>query len=235
MKCYTILIKALYDQPFSIDSISTLNYLASLADDYDALPRISRAISASPLFDDPYFHAQMPRRCLELLKTSRILRDEVLFRDCIILATGPLRKPLYLNLDDPILYAVAERAYGKIARKIDELFEYGSDAGVWYPRHKLFERLNAEIKDKGKDAVDIGWLINGSYDSVPVLFRKLLRQYGPKLPKNFKMLLEALFVSNLVLDGSGCIPGDPGIFQDWILCTEVSDEELPWDVHEKEW
>ncbi|EPE24702.1 hypothetical protein GLAREA_08555 [Glarea lozoyensis ATCC 20868] len=201
---YTLLMDALHDRPLFIDSVPTLNYLVNLAHDYGALPRVSKAVSASSLFDEVQFHAEIPNR------------------------------PLYLDLDDPVLHAVADKAYRKIVRKVDELFQYGSDLEARDPRYRLFERLNAEMKNAA-GSIEPGGLKDGSNLCLPVTFRRVLRWYGQGLPEDCRSLLEALFVTNLVLDGSGYISGDPGLFQDTFLCAEVSDGELPWDIHEKDW
>ncbi len=83
--------------------------------------------------------------------------------------------------------------------------------------HGETERLNDKISE---------WRQYQDGVSLPVYFRKV-HSMG---------LIDAskLLTNNLVLHGRDYLAGE-GDYQDWFLCAEISDEDLPWDITQTEW
>jgi hypothetical protein len=212
IRLFTNYLNALYDKPVQLFFASDVYALVLFAKKTGALPMVSKAVKAvSGVFDDPRFLQEIPHRCLQLLETAVGLRDEVLFRECIIYATASHDKPDFYTLEDPVLKEVARKAYQGIIDKVANLQRRRSHYGK---NLSLFQKIDRQLREEG---------VKG----LPMIYRAIQQRFWHELPDEFKTRLEALLNSKLQLDRRGVKSGE-GLFQGCFLCAEVSDDDLPW-------
>jgi hypothetical protein len=213
---------------FAVDYVCDLT---SSAERKGALPRISEAIHSSSIFNHLHFRKSIRRNCVRLLDVTFKLRSELLFRECIIHATGPWKQPQYLTLKNAELHAVAQKAYQRLVERVLELGErFRSESH----ENVLAEAVRSKLTNEGveeiySEACDFNTMC------MPTYFRNVQKYCAQMLSGEAKALLESLLASKLQLGHSRDKPGEPGIFQHTFLCAEVSDEDLPRDVSKRDW
>lgn len=69
---------------------------------------------------------------------------------------------------------------------------------------------------------------------LPEYYRKLYTYLGRGIPDSYEPLLKPLVKNNLCLDRSGEVSGQ-GSYAQYFLCADISDEDLPWNVHQDDW
>ena len=57
---------------------------------------------------------------LEVLPVAAKLRNELLFRECLIFLLGPYNRPEYTDIDDPKLRKVGEHAFTKLSARLGQ-------------------------------------------------------------------------------------------------------------------
>ena len=215
----------MYGRPAEIWCYVQFESVVKLAHFYGALPSMSQALSAGTIFDYRPFIENIPQQWVQLFVMAVLLRDQVLFRECIIHSTRPWTNPRYRTLRDPILKEIAQKAYLGIVERVTRV-RILIGAGVvvkGIDQTVLLRDFCTSQKAEGIRVV------------TPMMYRHLLTQSGDDLPGDLKGHLEKLLCSKLTFYGGDDVAGGHGSFHNSFLCAEVADEDLPWDLNEKEW
>jgi hypothetical protein len=228
----------MYSVPFTIKSAAHLCLATRLADYYCALPILAHSHGvASAYLTSPTFLKDIRGQCLELLPVALKLRNAVLYKDCMSFAMGPWSSPKYNSLEDKKLKQYGALAHHKIICKVLEVERLIKItlAGKQYPyNHDAYARsFNTEYSS----AVNLAYTYNEQNSGVlkiPLLFRSLHSSSTTGPMNAIKASIAPLFKNNLSPPFNqmyaGIIP-----FDDVFFCLELDDEDLPWNISEREW
>jgi hypothetical protein len=232
---FTSFLCALLSRPYSIGSIAELERLTRLADFYCALPAFSNSLSTA-LLKSPDLASAIPANALKLLPTTVMLRNELLFKECLIHALGPWTNPQYLQLTDPKLKQTASRAFGNLSAKIV----------------KVEGKLLAATKSIPRNPYDLSWgknictfitdNVSACYDwsngalNLPHFYRQIHTRACSENVTLLKDMLSPILKNNLILDRSdGSAGNGDGQYKGFFLCIEIDDADLPWDHTQLDW
>lgn len=174
---------------------------------------------------------------MELLPIAATLKNKPLFKECLVHLTGPWSNPLWMQVKNPELRAIAERAHGKVLAEVgrfqQSLFGIASqmEKEEWIEFSAKIGALACEcmVKDSKK----------GKCVLMPLYYRRLYDLHGKSgVPLALSRRLVGLMKNNLCLDRSGIGAGQRDQVktvvgnEDWFLCAEIEDCDLPWVVEE---
>ncbi|TVY47964.1 hypothetical protein LOCC1_G002625, partial [Lachnellula occidentalis] len=236
ISAFTIVIQAIYNWRFIIQSPAQLCLATELADYYCTLPSLSKslyvAFGRSPEFCDGILN-----NAIELLEAAVKLRNEVLYRECMTLLMGPWSKPKYLMIKDKKLKQLAALAHHSICCRVlssqNDLMEDvvgDNDEVVKIYREREREASAKTMYEKPNQSPRL---------RLPRLYRQLVD--GP-----FGGNYERLLTNNLALfpaagqehAGPFMFKAQPGVggywCEDYFLCLKIKDDELPWDVNQQD-
>jgi hypothetical protein len=91
--------------------------MTELADYYCSLPILSIGLSAA-LHRSRGLCQEIYSSPTEFLTISKKLRNDVLFKDALILSLGPFHEPRYSLLGDPELQEIAEKVYNDLCVRV---------------------------------------------------------------------------------------------------------------------
>lgn len=154
----------------------------------------------------------MVANCSELIEIAAKLRCAPLYRDCLILCMGPYNKPRYGEIKSIPLQHLALAEFRRIIGHMRSAREAQETARTRNPRGSKKTMTSPFIPEGYREAAlycstSGHWFAEERIRDIVWLGR-----------------------NNLVL-----VPEKVHLLRDCFLCTEVSDEDLPWDVGEKEW
>ncbi|CCD52102.1 hypothetical protein BofuT4_P082610.1 [Botrytis cinerea T4] len=208
------LLCAIHSKRYKIETADELERLTRLADYHCALPVVSATLTGA------------------LFKSTRKLRNGVLFRECLIHTVGR-----WDFLPDPEKEMIKEdqELYKLVRIKLSFLYETLSKSQIALFRALVEEEITLhKIAQYASPRTLIGeylpmyralWDENPFYSLSPNEETKDLGDFMPDLLKN-----------NLTLGCTGEIPGrKDSVFEHTFLCTEVEDDEFPWDMEEMDW
>jgi hypothetical protein len=114
-----IFLRALYGWKFTIKSVEQLDRIVEFADYYRALPGFSSALDGAFFKSTALIEAihVMPHR---LIKVAVQLRNEVLYRDCLIQCMGPWNEPKWHLIEDEKLEKLALEAHRRLGGLIHD-------------------------------------------------------------------------------------------------------------------
>lgn len=218
----------MYYKDYTINNVDELERLVEAADYYCCLPIISRTLDGVMLrsiFFEDYGIEDNKITCLEL---GAKLRNKKLFTEALIYlagywATWPMYYETYVT--DEKLKRIIHNAHNAVAAKIARILE-----AIHFDANKI----STKVKDS-----------EGNKYEVPHYLRLLYEQNKTKLEENaeneenadatdLKTLFESVLKSNLILNNKGCRSGE-GDHEDYLFSAELDDEELPWDINERDW
>jgi hypothetical protein len=107
---------ALFQRQYQITDASELSALTNMARYYTALPAVAPSVYAAVL-NRPTFPTSMIKDPAWVLTLAKTLRNNLLFKDSLILVLGPWSNPNYLNLSDPDLVRIGEAAHQVVCKK----------------------------------------------------------------------------------------------------------------------
>ncbi|KAF7872696.1 uncharacterized protein EAF02_008767 [Botrytis sinoallii] len=221
---------AMYSSPYTIRDIEELSTLTRIADFYCALPIISATLT-SAFIDSPIFSKrqveepiactkdQLAEDCDSMIFIAQKLRNSVLFRECLIHIVANWKDTKISKLSQ--LYELTIRSQHalwvaaivtQLSPGVPELTKVLADAEK---DHTSFERESKKAVTFWKN-----------------LSAKLAQVGGAACFLQSK--LEPLLANNLVLDRTSDGPGE-GCYKHCFLCTEIADNELPWDTTAVDW
>ncbi|KAM0143542.1 hypothetical protein ACHAO1_000643 [Botrytis cinerea] len=237
------LLCAIHSKRYKIETADELERLTRLADYHCALPVVSATLTGalfkSSMFEiSPMISIYDPQECeihdnsVSLLLLARKLRNGVLFRECLIHTVGR-----WDFLPDPEKEMIKEdqELYKLVRIKLSFLYETLSKSQIALFRALVEEKITLhKIAQYASPRTLIGeylpmyralWDENPFYSLSQNEETKDLGDFMPDLLKN-----------NLTLGCTGEIPGrKDSVFEHTFLCTEVEDDEFPWDMEEMDW
>jgi hypothetical protein len=229
------LLLAFYNRPFQITDLAELICMTKLADYYCSLPVLSSALCTAILRSDGLCHkiCTVPT---EFLSIANKLRNDVLFKEALILSLGPFHRPQYLLLSDVELKVIAENAYNCLSSQVLKAQSLIVGFSVFY----------SGLAQTCQNFTKMSLLSGQKKPCWPQYFRNL--ESSPSVPlqiqgglssenerSEFNVALGALMKNQLQFDKSGAQSGRPGRFKEYFLCSEIGDEVLPWDPEEVDW
>jgi hypothetical protein len=225
------LLFAFYNRPFQIIDLAELICMTKLADYYCSLPVLSSALCAAILCSDGLCH-QIDAMPTEFLSISKKLRNDVLFKEALILSLGPFHQLKYLLLSDMKLKVIAENVHNCLSSQV--LKAQGLVVG--------FSQYSPEFAETCETYMRTALLVGQKKPCWPQYFRYLkstpnlaLTIQGSENEKSeYTVALGALMKNRLQFDNSGAQSGR-GKFKEYFLCSEIGDEVLPWDPEEVDW
>ncbi|ESZ92598.1 hypothetical protein SBOR_7015 [Sclerotinia borealis F-4128] len=242
IECFRKLLCAIHTKSYTIQDTDQLSRLTRLADYYCALPVVSGTLTGallrSPMFTilksgkkDAGCECQKEARTLLVL--TRKLRHQLLFKECLIHTvtswdndTTPPEDPIK---QDKELHNLVMLKLGALYASIAK-----AQQGI----------LAAAFRDCdvtcGLSIGDADFDLNDVTHSVR-FFRKFnCTVSDPEHYPNFDdanttNTIISLLKNNLTLDWTGDEPGEEGIYKRSFLCTDIEDDEYPWDLEEIDW
>ncbi|TGO15335.1 hypothetical protein BTUL_0041g00190 [Botrytis tulipae] len=237
------LLCAIHSKKYRIETADELKRLTCLADYYCALPVVSGTLTGA-LFRSSMFEASAPEygapvdcechdESVSLLLVARKLRHGLLFRECLIHTVGRWDSLSDIEKrqieEDPKLYTLVQIKL----KVLYELLAKTQGKLLWTVFQGKFNVLKTAV-GRSYPTPSIG----GSVSMYKALSEE--RSFYDLIKKVETMglahLMFSLLKNNLAL---GCSRQDPGkvggIFEKTFLCTEIEDNELPWDSEEIDW
>ncbi|KAF7925685.1 uncharacterized protein EAE98_006910 [Botrytis deweyae] len=215
-----------------------LKRLTRLADYYCALPVVSATLTGalfkSSMFDGIgpcYFSraCECHDDCVSLLVLARKLRHGVLFRECLIYTVGK-----WDSLPDPEKDIIKEdqELYKLVQAKLSVLYELlakTQGALLWAICEKTID-LNKIVEcNHSKGSIGATICMYEAIFDEPSL-QDLFSGGGGELGELISSLLKKNIALGCTYEQSG-----HGIFENIYLCTEIEDDEFPWDLEEIDW
>ncbi|KAL2070505.1 hypothetical protein VTL71DRAFT_13531 [Oculimacula yallundae] len=232
VQCFTHLLCAFYSQPYYLDTPDELRITARLADFYCALPVLSATLTAAfmkgKLFGENGLIFMQESR--DLIKLAKKLRNPALFRECFVHQVGQYERDSHIK--DREIKKLIVREYNKTCDRIMRT------------QTKLILPISTNLIDIKRDMAEF-LRCNVDPTRSPRLFRTLKWQVDSSSmiyegPASYQLLRELsdalcqLMVNNLRLDRSGFGLGKSGE-DDYFLCAQINDDEMPWDSTETDW
>ena len=227
----------MYDDKVELKTIKQLSRMTRIADFYCALPVLSRALYKSFHETDGLLtlptsgYANICEQQVEAVKLAKTLRNGVLFRDALILLVSQwtevasrLKKEIYDT--DRALYIAINTARMRVAEQVARA---SFELQLACHRSEDIQKTMSQAKEVHFDTLSCSCHINSA-----CYFRHLLKTTSADdlCEDGFSALAFAvteLLACHLVLRG------EPDENIQSFLCGGVDDDELPWDVNEKEW
>jgi hypothetical protein len=227
---------AFYNQTFSLESCNQLATMTSFARFYMALPVLSNSLSTALLHKDS--------RCMvesimcneaKMISIAAELRHQVLFRDAVVLAVGYWRVDIYKLCSQlkntkicKLVRNTHNALWAQIGRFQTSLLELDFPEITWQEMKDIAGRSCArfEIDEHGYD---------GSSLCLPLYYHNLykIEASDEHLTEVLRTLIEPLLVNELIL------PVSEQRAELWrsnyLLCSTIEDDDLPWDTTETDW
>lgn len=228
------LLCAIYAQPYTISNTSELIKVTGFADYYRALPILSRTLDGA-LVNSKQINWYIAQDSAMLLETAAKLRNALLFRECLVWVVSPWskREDLRRKTSDAKLQKCIITAHRHVGKKVADLQHAITSFMAMYSAHKEFKYI-APLHVL-RDFIERSTMACYDTSSTSVF-----------LPKYFRLLSESGYfrwisnplnevcVNKLVLSRKTIMASDEG-WKDNLFCAEIADEDLQWDIHEKEW
>jgi len=227
ISAFNILLRVIYSWPVIFETAAQLCHATKLADYYCALPMLSVALNAA-FCESAHFRCEILEYPVELLNASVKLRNKVLYKECMILLMGPWHSPRYKNIQDNKLKQLAVNAHHCICCKILDAQKILVEGTAVAPYLEVYRNVEAQVLAKNM------WENQGAGLRVPQLYRDVLNSLVATRSHYEISIIGPLLKNELVLYPSMSMPGE-GWCKDYFLCLELTDEDLPWDINEREW
>lgn len=213
-----------------------------LADYYRALPAFSTALDGAFL-RSPMLVEAIHRIPHQLIKIAVQLRNEVLYRECLIQCMGPYGLPKYVMIQNASLRKIGEDAYCLLGRMVlDTQYKLLNNMGVLLRQTPNDQRaINFQTLERQLAAHCTGFVPGAGAPigipgmlMLPWFYRELYAAANGTVPAGFKAVIQPLMRNNLALDPKAERAGE-GKYGDHFLCLEIEDEDLPWNTEETDW
>ncbi|KAI9642862.1 hypothetical protein NHQ30_008596 [Ciborinia camelliae] len=213
------MIDCMYGKSFILTDTLHLASIVKVADFYRALPVVSRTLDGV-LVNSPLLIEQIPDHAGPLLKIAYQLRNQLLYRECMVHVAGRYGYERLVPEADMQLSMRIIVAYAGVEDKLDKA-------------HRSILRVSGrQVKSGNCGMSQKLQSLSATYKTLPQHYRTLYEDVG--WGSEFQPLLSVAMRNNLILDRSKVGAGQ-GKFKEYFLCAEVTDEELPWDQEEEDW
>ncbi|EPE24746.1 hypothetical protein GLAREA_08599 [Glarea lozoyensis ATCC 20868] len=201
------IMRAIHGLPYNIKGWADIECLTDLADYYGALRSVSAGLGSATL-TVPNLFESLKKEAFKVLPLAIKLRNENLFRDCVIWCMGPYDNPQRRKIKDENLRAVVK----KISERLDErVREVEARITEYFPKtgRKVSRSYPSYFLDKSESmAYEIG---KGEHSAV----------FGDIL-KNSLILQPELEAGDYEADN-------------YFLNVKLTAEDIPWDTKEVDW
>jgi hypothetical protein len=245
IEAFQKLLCAMYNRPYTINSPEELEKITSLADFYCALPILSATLVSgllgSPMLGPSFDFDELNAFALaapDLIFAAQKLRNPVFFRECFIhvvgqwqdLLTTSQRERLEENSD---IFRLIMKEFSEVCKSVIEADHH---LMIALARHEIslgaqvaiLENFDYGIKNpKFYKAVQQIWDLQEVEDADDDAF-------GTENMSELEDKLRIILQNELVLDNSGCGPGEGG-YESYVLCATIRDEDMPWDATQIDW
>ncbi|TGO67895.1 hypothetical protein BELL_0863g00030 [Botrytis elliptica] len=241
------LLCAMYSSPYTIRDVEELSTLTRIADFYCALPIVSATLT-SAFLDSSIFSKrqveepnactkdQLAEDCDSMIFIAQKLRNSVLFRECLIHIVANWKDTknfkFHRTRNDDTICCLIES-------ELSQLYELTimSQHTLWVAAIVTqlspgAPELTKVLADAEKDHISFEREPKKAVTFWKNLSAKLAQVGGAACFLQSK--LEPLLASSLVLDRTNDGPGE-GCYKHCFLCTEIADNELPWDTTPADW
>ncbi len=219
------LLRAMYNRPYTIDNVKSLQTIFQLADFYCALPVLSAGLTGA-LISGKMFSAsgnetssiydKFAEESEGLIVIAKKLRHKLLFEECFVHVVSRWEGNKKTFIEHPDIRLLVDNAYGQLCRKVT--------------------LIHSQIMASSKyfDGLLGGAHAEPTYNAI--FFRSILERIGGNPSawnperRELKLKLDEILISELVLDRTS-IQAGKGTFQ-YLLCTKIAEEDLPWDLKE---
>ncbi|TVY44769.1 hypothetical protein LSUB1_G000600 [Lachnellula subtilissima] len=216
ISAFTIVIQAIYNWRFIIRSPAQLCVATKMADYHCTLPSLSKSLYVA-------------------FGRSREFCDSPL-PGMYDIADGPVEQPKYLMIKDKKLKQLAALAHHSICRQVlstqqhlsQEIVKLDPEYTMIYQKQELGIMV-ANISGNSGEVPSI---------RLPSLYRQLVdgalgNELEGLLQNNLALYPAAIGLISISFTDK---PGDWNTWcDDYFLCLEIEDDELPWDVNEQDW
>ncbi|KAG4428675.1 hypothetical protein IFR05_015840 [Cadophora sp. M221] len=212
------LLSAVHGEPYKLVSISELGSLTDMADHYCALSALSRSV-LPPLLES-LFNIQI--NTVTLIDIAVKLRHEILFREAAVFLAGDWLTNRY------------EEAIAKLnGRHKKAVVAARSATGLM-----VADRLQFLLRSRRRSSIVSKQLVRLEQCSDANIVSFFGRIYNgcdedDKDEEAVKRSLGDLMINNLRLHKPPGSPGE-GYYENCFLCSEIADEDLPWDRTQKD-
>ncbi|KAH6711303.1 hypothetical protein BKA61DRAFT_577762 [Leptodontidium sp. MPI-SDFR-AT-0119] len=224
---------AIYNRPYAVESTVELQTLANHGDYYMAMPAVSATVFAA-VRKSGSFVRTLPGSASKVIVIAAKMRNEELFRECLVYLINPWVSPRYTSLEDPAILHSAKLAYNQLCARVSKAQEALVLVANAHPVRVMdgatWEHAVGGLLFRGAS----GFIINGRI-LLPKFFRTIyaaITANGHPQAREIENILKPLFKNNLMLTGAHAIAGED-VYQDSFLCVEIEDVDLPWDVTEE--
>jgi hypothetical protein len=224
--CFQKLLCAIYGRPYQLESADELVTMTDMARYYQALPVVSPTVYAATLKTPDFYLSIMKNPC-SALTSAKTLRNDLLFKDSLLLCLGPWSKPAFLKLSDPELIKISAAAHTRICAKVVKAQPLLLMANV---RHRPIEPwghynvkdVTVQYQELGVKLLKLAESCKEGYGNDRVLLPTYYRKYSQvvlnsdSLVSEIREVIAPLLVNKLKM-ASGLFAGD-GEFKDHFLC-----------------
>lgn len=224
-------MSAIYNEPYLVRG-SEFVKMIKFADYYRCLRIVSRTIGEN-FYKNANFAVALIDHSADFIEGAVKLRNETLFRDCLILQQSPWTDPQFHYLKDVKL----SKAAAVVRRRIKEVI---GDLSI-----DIMHILNTMKQDDPATHSEMWYFMQeAAARSVDDKKRFCAPKYY-RLLQNFKakndiqpfediIKMEHALTDNNMVMNRYCESGSES-WEDCFFCGEVREEDLPWDITEEDW
>jgi hypothetical protein len=231
ISAFDMILRAIYNWRIIIDTPEQLCLVTQLADYYCALPILSSSLYAA--FGRSFcFCSEIRGFEIELLGAAVKLRNDALYKECMVLLMGPWKSPKLGDIEDKELKQLASLAHHKICKDVLQV------------RTEILQALHVEsLPQKARQYRELEAKVteehlyhNNGAILLPALCREMFDKLEGKGLDRYRNLFGSLLGTELRLHEPSGVAGDSGAWsEDRFLCLKARDEDLPWDINERDW
>lgn len=183
---------------------------------------------------------------LSVMEYARVLRNESLFRESLILSLGPWSLPKYRSLSDPVLRDVAISAHLAISGVIldvhQQILAWSAESDdesdverADVPGKKKYKSLSAALSVAAEHACWGNARKGKHYVYLPSYYRECVEALGmDKCTTELVQKIVAPLVKNELRMQPNAISGKSE-FRDHFFFLVLKKDDLPWDSEEDLW
>ncbi|KAF4631282.1 hypothetical protein G7Y89_g6853 [Cudoniella acicularis] len=229
---FRILLLAIHLNPFVVQSPDQLQTITEHADYYRALPVFSLGLTSALHGSGQFARYFDQSNCIQMLEAAYKLRNRALYHDAMIYAVGPFDNPSYQTIQDKKLRGLAEAQFNKLCANIVKaqrllFYVVATDINV------AQEFIGHQIGMKMVKELPLSILSPEEPIYLAAYYRRILENCKANnslyIEEGLEPLLknEMYFKQHQIAGLKDC--------KDTFLCSQLSAEDLPWDVNDIDW
>lgn len=222
------LLKAAYNQEYTIGSLHKITRLVAMAGFFRVLPLLHSSMDQVLLNHQDSIATIMEKPC-EALEAAVQIRSQVMFHDALILALGPFDDPHFKNFtfDDPQLLQRVQLASAKLSAAIIQI-QQDILNGMVVEEGDSFVILSSVTKRLSEDSIEQFEKV-----SYPYIARQMYEVEYRDI-SFIRSKLKPVMQNNLRLGSTNRVCG-VGDCNHYYLCNEFGTGGAPWDKNQRDW